>query len=132
MFIILIACSRIVVVFYVRPCLAFPANYSKTITLHLHYTFWYIFCRFFYVDDHVKFPNFTFEGGRNQMTTNFLSLLKFGLNRAVRIRLWGHCGKQIYLIFSHLFILLMKLCMTTRNRSVPFTYRSNYSHLLCL
>ena len=26
----------------------------------------------------------------------------------------------------------MKLCITFRNRSVPFTYRSNYSHLLCL
>ena len=38
---------------------------SKTITLHLNHTFWYIlfFGRSFYVDYHVKFPNFTFEGG---------------------------------------------------------------------
>ena len=46
---------------------------SKTITLHLHHTFWYIsliYC-FFYADYHVKFPNFTFPGGRKQTATIF-------------------------------------------------------------
>ena len=52
---------------------------SKTITLHLHHTFGCIFCRFFYVDYHVKFPNFTFEGGRKQMTTNFSFSFKIWL-----------------------------------------------------
>ena len=28
-------------------------------------------CLFFYADYHVKFSNFTFEGGRKQTTTNF-------------------------------------------------------------
>ena len=68
---------------------------SKTITLHLHHNFWYIFCRFFYVDYHVKFPNFTEDV--NKLREIFLSLLKFGLNRAVRIRLREHCGTFVML-----------------------------------
>ena len=53
---------------------------SKTITLHLHHTFWYIFFgRFFYVDYHVKFPNFTFEGGHKQKTTIFSFSFKIWL-----------------------------------------------------
>ena len=45
---------------------------SKSITLHLPHTFWYISLPlFFYADYHVKFPNFTFEGGRKQTRTNF-------------------------------------------------------------
>ena len=36
-------------------------------SLHLHHTFWYISLPFlFYTDCHVKFPNFTFEGGRKR------------------------------------------------------------------
>ena len=45
---------------------------SKTITLHLHRTFWYISLPSLYADYHVKLPNFKFEGGRKKTTTNFL------------------------------------------------------------
>ena len=44
---------------------------SKTITLHLHHTFWHISLQSLYADYHVKLPNFTFEGGRKKTTTNF-------------------------------------------------------------
>ena len=45
----------------------------------------------------MKFPDFTFEGGCKQMTTIFLSLLKFGLSQEVRIRLSEHCGTFVLL-----------------------------------
>ena len=44
---------------------------SKTTTLHMHHTFWYISLPSLYADYHVKLPNFTFEGGRKKTTTNF-------------------------------------------------------------
>ena len=43
----------------------------KTITLHLHHTFWYISLSSLYADFHVKLSSFTFEGGRKKTTTNF-------------------------------------------------------------
>ena len=36
---------------------------------------------FFYADYHVKFSNFTFEGGRKQTRTNFFSLFKLGIGQ---------------------------------------------------
>ena len=65
---------------------------SKTTTLHLHNTFFYISCPFLH-DYDVKMPNFASYVGRKQATTNFISLseiecgpLKFSLRR-VRLQL---------------------------------------------
>ena len=44
---------------------------SKTITLHLYHSFWYISLPSLYANYYVKFPNFTFEGGHKHTTTNF-------------------------------------------------------------
>ena len=43
---------------------------SKTTTLHVHHTFWYISFPFLH-DYDVKMPNFAFYGGRKQATTKF-------------------------------------------------------------
>ena len=43
---------------------------GKTTTLHVHYTFLYISLPFLH-DYDVKFPNWTFHGGRKQATTKF-------------------------------------------------------------
>ena len=48
-------------------------------------TFWYISLPFsFYVDYHVKFPNFTFEGGRKQTRTIFFPFLNLESGSAAR------------------------------------------------
>ena len=57
---------------------------TKTITLHLYHPFWYIFCRFFYVDYHLKFPNLTFEEGRKRTTANF----------SFSFKIWPEPGSQ--------------------------------------
>ena len=46
---------------------------SKTTTLHVHNTFLYISSQFLR-DYDVKMPNFAFYGGREQATTNFISV----------------------------------------------------------
>ena len=43
---------------------------GKTTTLHVHHTFLYISLPFLH-DYDVKFPNWTFHGGRKQATTKF-------------------------------------------------------------
>ena len=43
---------------------------TKTSTLHVHYTFWYISLPSLH-DKDVKFPVWTFYGGRKQTKTNF-------------------------------------------------------------
>ena len=48
---------------------------SKTITLHLHPTFWYISLPSLYADYHVKLPNFTFEDVKRRQQI-FLSLFQ--------------------------------------------------------
>ena len=45
---------------------------GKTTTLHVHHTFLYISLPFLH-DYDVKFPNWTFHGGRKQATTKFNS-----------------------------------------------------------
>ena len=65
---------------------------SKTTTLHVHHTFFYISFLFLHNFD-VKMPNFEVYGGRKQTIANIISLfelaygpLKFGLRR-VRLHL---------------------------------------------
>ena len=59
---------------------------GKTTTLHVHHTFLYISLPFLH-DYDVKFPNWTFHGGRKQATTKFyFSLLTWIGIRGIQLQ----------------------------------------------